>query len=79
MNNIFTPTDEQVRHGIFMKRISAHFKDHPDLGRIKTISRMSPWGHGDRYRVKCTLQREYVIYEKDGEIHNIGLYKQDLI
>ena len=64
---------------LFMNKISAHFKEHPNLGRIKTISLISPWGHGDRYRVKCTLQREYIVYEKDGEIHNIGLYKQDLI
>lgn len=79
MDKVFTLTKEQLHHGTFMKRISAHFKDHPDLGRIKTISLISPWVHGDRYRVKCTLQREYVIYERDGEIHNIGLYKQDLI
>lgn len=63
----------------FMEIISAHFRDHSELGRIKTISRLSPWGHGDRYRVKCTLQREYIVYEKNGEIHNIGLYRNDLI
>ena len=63
----------------FMDTITVHFKNHPELGRIKTISKMSPWGHGDSYRIKCTLQREYIVYEKDGEIHNIGLYKQDLI
>lgn len=79
MDKVFTLTKEQLHHSTFMITISAHFKDHPELGKIKTIGLISPWGHGDRYRVKCTLQREYVIYEKDGEIHNIGLYRQDLI
>ena len=72
-------TNTQRAHNLFMDIISSHFRNHPELGRIKTISRMSPWGYGDRYHVKCTLQREYIVYEKDGEIHNIGLYKQDLI
>lgn len=79
MDKLHPLTEEQLHNVTFMRLISAYFKEHPELGRIKTISLISPWGHGNRYRVKCTLQREYIVYEKDGEIHNIGLYKQDLI
>ena len=79
MKNITESTPVQCAIVLFMNKIYAHFKEHPELGRIKTIGLMSPWGHGNRYRVKCTLQREYIVYEKYGEIHNIGLYRQDLI
>ena len=72
------PVGSHCRNVAFMKTISSYFKDHPELGRIKTIVLMSPWGHGDRYRVKCTLQREYIVYEKDGESHNIGTYIKEL-
>ena len=63
----------------FIDKISNHFNAHKSLGRIRTIKLLSPWGYGDRYHVKCTLQREYIVYEKNGEIHNIGLYKKYLI
>ena len=78
MKNKTEPTPAQRAIVLFMNKISSHFKERPDLGRIKTISRMSTWGYGDRYHVKCTLQREYIVYEKDGEIHNIGTYKKEL-
>lgn len=79
MKNKTEPTLAQCAVVLFMNKISSHFKEHPELGRIKTIGLIPPWGHGDRYRVKCTLQREYIVYEKNGEIHNIGLYRNDLI
>lgn len=79
MNKVLTLTDEQIHHDTFIKRIYSHFKELPSLGRIKTISLITPWGYGDRYQVKCTLQREYIVYERDGEIHNVGIYRKDLL
>lgn len=71
MKNTFDHTD-------FMSVISAYFEKRSELGRVKTISLITPWGHGDRYKVKCTLQREYIVYEKNGKVHNIGTYRKDL-
>lgn len=79
MNKVLALTDEQIHHDTFMEKIYSYFKEHPDLGRIKTISLITPWGYGDRYRVKCTLEREYIVYERDGGIHNIGIYRKDLL
>ena len=59
----------------FNIQIDEYFKQRPELGRVKTVAPMEPWGHGRRYRVKCTLQRTYIVYEQDGEIKNVGTYK----
>ena len=77
MRHVLTIQGEQCCHAAFIKTVSVYFKEHPELGRVKTIGLITPWGHGDRYRVKCTLQREYIVYEKDGEIHNIGVFRED--
>ena len=58
----------------FNMKINEYFRQRPHLGRVKTVSLMEPWGHGRRYRVKCTLQREYIVYEQGEQIKNIGTY-----
>ena len=58
----------------FNKKIDEYFKQRPELGRIKVVSPMKQWGHGRRYHVKCTLQREYIVYEQNEEIKNVGTY-----
>lgn len=46
---------------------------------IKTISTMEPLGNKMRFHVKCTKKREYIVYEKNGEIFNVGSYKKELV
>lgn len=60
----------------FHRKIQEYFINN-NWGRIKTISNMSPWEHGMRYHVECTLQREYIVYEERGKIKNVGIYKKE--
>lgn len=61
----------------FYMKIDEYFRKRPQIGRIKIVSLMKPWGYGNRYHVKCTLRREYIVYEQDGEIKNVGIHIPD--
>lgn len=63
----------------FINVIYDYFKTNSRLGRIKTISTMEPLGNKMRFHVKCTKKREYIVYEKDGKIFNVGIYKKELV
>ena len=62
----------------FHKKIEVYIKDR-NLGKIKSISALSSWREGLRFHVRCTLQREYIIYFKGDEICNIGIYRKELV
>lgn len=79
MKNLPDLTPEQLQHIEFMNKIRNYFTEHDQLGTMRTCSLLDTWGHGFRYYVKCSLDREYIIYEKNAEIHNVGVYKEDFI
>lgn len=58
------------------KKIGNIFKARPVLGRIKTILQMSPIGNIQRYHVHCTCDRDYIVYIRDGELFNVGIYNE---
>lgn len=62
----------------FHKKIEVYIKDR-NLGKIKSISALSPWRGGLRFRVRCTFQRDYIIYFRDDEVCNIGIYREELV
>lgn len=79
MKDVFNPTSEQRNIMAFMDKIRVYFDEHEELGKIKRYGLLDPWGHGNRYYVKCTRRREYIVYEKNGEVHNVGIYKEGFL
>lgn len=63
----------------FIKLIHDYFKVNNHLGKIKTISLIGFINGNMHFRVKCIKNKEYIVYEKDGEILNVGIYKKELV
>lgn len=56
------------------RKIDKVFESRPNLGKIKSIVPMRPVGNNQRYHIRCTYNRNYIVYVRDGEIFNVGVY-----
>lgn len=63
----------------FIKLIHDYFDANSHLGKIKTISLIGSINGNMRFRVRCIKKKEYIVYEKNREIFNVGIYREELV